>query len=63
MFFYARYFKGNTVAINKEETFETASTIKNFIPVELFEQTKQGRPGMHKKISYEEKHRGTVPAS
>ncbi|MFC4803741.1 serine hydrolase [Filifactor villosus] len=57
MAFYARDFKGNTVAINEEETFETASTIKSFILLELFEQIKQGRLGLHEKISYEEKHR------
>lgn len=57
MGFYARDFKGNTVAINEEEKFETASTIKSFILLELFEQIRQGRLGLHEKIAYEEKHR------
>ncbi len=39
---YLNDFKGNVVEINADEKFETASTIKSFILVELYRQVQEG---------------------
>ena len=57
MSFYARDFNGNTVAIEEDMPIETASVIKSFILLDLFEQVAQGKKDLEEEILYEERFR------
>lgn len=57
MAFYARDFHGNKVAIRELECFETASTIKSFILLTLFEQEKSAAVDIQRPIRYKEEYR------
>ena len=56
MCFYADDLKGNVVEIGADEDFETASTIKTFILVCLFDQIKQGKANLNDTLVYKENH-------
>lgn len=45
-------FKGNKVEINTDEKFETASTIKTFILIDLFHQVHEGTKSLCDKLIY-----------
>jgi len=49
---YANDFRGNIIEINSEEKFETASTIKSFILVELFRQVKEKKVDLNQMMKY-----------
>ncbi len=57
MSFYARDFKGNVIALEEEEKFETASVIKSYILLDLFEQVERGDKSLEEELVYEEKFR------
>lgn len=50
-------FKGNKVEIDADETFETASTIKTFILIDLFDQVHQGTKNLNDKLVYTEENK------
>lgn len=54
--FYANDFRGNIIEINSEEKFETASTIKSFILVELFRQVKEKKVDLNQMMKYGEEN-------
>lgn len=56
MCLYADDLKGNIIAIGAEEKFETASTIKTYILVCLFDEIQKGNASLSQMIKYEEKH-------
>lgn len=49
---YVSDLKGNTVEINVDEKFETASSIKSFILADLFKQVKEGTKSLQEKLIY-----------
>lgn len=53
---YANDFKGNIVEINPDEKFETASTIKSYILVELYRQIKEGKVDPNTILKYEKEN-------
>lgn len=53
---YADDFKGNKIEIRSEEPFETASTIKTYILLSLFEEIKRGNISLTDTLKFEEKH-------
>ncbi len=54
---YLNDFKGNVVEINADEKFETASTIKSFILVELYRQVQEGgKVNLNDVLKYEEEN-------
>lgn len=57
MALYARDFHGNMIALDEEEPFETASVIKSYILLDLFEQVAQGTKDLEEEILYEERFR------
>ena len=56
MGFYADDLKGNTIAINQDEDFETASTIKTYILACLFDQIEQKKASLEDILTYEPQH-------
>ena len=56
MGFYADDLKGNTIAINQDEDFETASTIKTYILACLFDQIEQKKASLEGILTYEPQH-------
>jgi beta-lactamase class A len=56
MAMYVRDFAGNTVTLHEEELFETASTIKSFILLDLFEQDKEGSKDLEELLEYRQEH-------
>ena len=56
MGFYADDLKGNTVVMNGDEDFETASTIKTYILACLFDQIEQGKADLEDILTYEPHH-------
>lgn len=56
MGFYANDLKGNTIAINQDEDFETASTIKTYILACLFDQIEQKKASLEDILTYEPQH-------
>ncbi len=56
MGFYADDLKGNVVSINGDEDFETASTIKAYILVCLFDQVEQGKASLEDILTYRKQH-------
>lgn len=57
MSFYARDFHGKTILIDEEEEYETASVIKSFILLDLYEQVSRGEKDLEDQIVFEEKFR------
>lgn len=57
MSFYARDFSGNTVSIDEDQALETASVIKSYILLDLFEQVAKGKKNLEEEILYEERFR------
>jgi beta-lactamase class A len=53
--FYVRDFAGNTVSLHEDEPFETASTIKSFILLDLYEQAENGTRSLDQPLVYEER--------
>lgn len=53
---YINDLKGNIVAFNENEKFETASTIKVFILAALFQKVHEGNASLSDKLIYEERH-------
>lgn len=51
---YANDLKGNIIEINADEEFETASSIKTFILVDLFRQVHEGKKDLSEKLKYTE---------
>ena len=47
-------FNGNKVEINADDTFETASTIKTFILIDLFQQVHDGTKSLNDMLTYTE---------
>lgn len=56
MGFYADDLKGNVVSIHADEDFETASTIKAYILVCLFDQIEQGKANPEDILTYRAQH-------
>lgn len=56
MGFYADDLKGNVVSIHADEDFETASTIKTYILVCLFEQIERGKASLEDVLTYRKQH-------
>ncbi|NLY73526.1 MAG: serine hydrolase [Tissierellia bacterium] len=57
MALYLRDFKGNHLAINEDESFETASIIKSFILLDLFEQVERGDKSLDEELVFKEEFR------
>ncbi len=55
MALYVRDFHGNKVVLHEEEPFETASTIKSFIMLDLYEQAAKGTKSLEEALVYEER--------
>ncbi len=55
MALYVRDFKGNTASVCEDEPFETASTIKSFILLDLYEQAASGLKDLEELLTVEEK--------
>lgn len=53
---YINDLKGNTIKINAEEKFETASTIKVFVLAALFEQIEKGNIALSDMLEYRQEH-------
>lgn len=53
---YINDLKGNTIKINAEEKFETASTIKLFVLAALFEQIERGAVALTDLLEYGQEH-------
>lgn len=53
---YINDLRGNTVKINAEEKFETASTIKIFVLAALFEQIEKGNIALSDMLEYRQEH-------
>jgi beta-lactamase class A len=49
---YADDLRGNVIAMNADEEFETASTIKSFILADLFAQVHEGRKSLGEPLAY-----------
>jgi beta-lactamase class A len=54
---YADDLKGNVIAVNADEEFEAASTIKSFILADLFAQAHEGRKDFSEQLVYEGENR------
>jgi beta-lactamase class A len=50
-------FKGNTIEIDADETFETASTIKTFILIDLYQQVHDGIKSLDDRLVYTEENK------
>lgn len=53
---YINDLKGNVIAINADETFETASTIKVYILAALFDAIEQGKASLIDMLEYKAEH-------
>ncbi len=53
---YADDFHGNVIAMGADEKFETASTIKTYILVSLFDEIEKGRASLEDMLTYQRKH-------
>lgn len=57
MAFYARDFHGNILAMDEDEPFEAASTIKSYILLDLFQQVEEGKRSLEEMLLYKEEFR------
>ncbi len=53
---YADDFHGNIIAMNADEKFEAASTIKTYILASLFDEIRKGNSSLEDIVTYQEKH-------
>lgn len=53
---YANDFKGNIIDINADEKFESASTIKTYILIDLFRKVFEGKKDLNEKLQYTEEN-------
>lgn len=56
MSIYVNDFSGNKIEINSNEKFETASSIKSFILLDLFKQVEDGTKSLNEKLVYTKKN-------
>ena len=54
---YLRDFKGNLLAFGEDEIYETASVIKSFILLDLFEQVERGDKSLEDQLVFKEEFR------